>query len=105
MKNVTELTDANFDQWLTENPRAIVDVWAPWCGPCKAFSPIFEAESATHDAIAFGKINADDQQKIAARLKIRSLPTLIGFKNGQVENMMIGAVPAQVLRKQLEQLA
>lgn len=104
MNNLTELTDETFDQWLIDNPNSIVDFWAPWCGPCKSFAPSFEAESKLHETIAFGKVNADEQQKIAKRLHIRSLPTLIGFRNGQVENTQIGAVPLQVLRKQLEQL-
>lgn len=104
MKNIVELNSENFDKWLQDNPGAILDIWAPWCGPCKSFAPIFEAESEHHPHISFGKLNADEEPKIAQRLKVRSLPTLIGFKNGHVENVQIGAVPLKTLREQLNQL-
>lgn len=104
LNQVTELTADNFEEWKASNPKAIIDVWAPWCGPCKAFSPVFKEESSSHQDVAFGMLNADAEPKLAQLLKVRSLPTLIGLKNGQIENTQIGIIPVALLRKQISEL-
>jgi len=95
MNLITELTAENFQSWLQSHPYAVVDIGAPWCGPCKSFAPIFEQAAQKHEQIAFGKINADEQPLLANQLKIRSLPTVLSFKQGQIHEMKIGALPPQ----------
>lgn len=95
-ENLIELTTNNFDQYITNNPNpVVVDFWAAWCGPCRAFAPMFE-ETATSYAgkVQFAKLNVDDHQEIAARFAVRSIPTVLLFKNGKVVGTKVG-VPSK----------
>jgi len=92
-----ELTTDNFDDVIQGNDIVIVDFWASWCGPCKMFAPVFEAAAAKHADITFGKVNTENQHAIAAGFQIRSIPTLMIFKDQIVVFSQPGALPASAL--------
>ena len=90
---VVELTKENFEQVVTSNPTVIVDYWAPWCGPCKGFAPVFEKVSEMHPDVVFAKVNTDEEQEIAAHFQIRSIPTLMVFRDQIIVFAQPGALP------------
>src|SRR5215204_3712060 len=75
-----ELTKDNFEDVVTGNDIVVVDFWAPWCGPCKGFAPVFEAASEKHPDVVFAKVNTDEQQELAGHFAIRSIPTIALFR-------------------------
>lgn len=95
-----ELTKDNFDEIVGGNGFVIVDFWATWCGPCQSFGPIFEATSEKHDDIVFAKVNTEEQQELAAHFQVRSIPTLMIFR----DQIIIYAQPGALQGSQLEQL-
>jgi thioredoxin 1 len=90
---VVELTKENFEQVVTSNPTVIVDYWAPWCGPCRGFAPVFEKVSEAHPDVVFAKVNTDEEQEIAAHFQIRSIPTLMVFRDQVIVFSQPGAMP------------
>ena len=90
---VVELTKENFEQVITSNPTVVVDYWAPWCGPCRGFAPVFEKVSEAHPDVVFAKVNTDDEQEIAAHFQIRSIPTLMVFRDQIIVFSQPGAMP------------
>jgi thioredoxin 1 len=90
---VIELTDETFESTITENPFVVVDFWAPWCGPCRSFAPVYEKVSGDHDDIVFAKVNTEDEQQIAAHFQIRSIPTLMIFRDQVIIFSQAGALP------------
>jgi thioredoxin 1 len=92
-----ELTKDNFEEVVTKNEIIIVDFWAPWCGPCKGFAPVFEAASEKHADVVFAKVNTDEQQDIAGHFAIRSIPTIMVFREQVVLFSQAGALPADAL--------
>lgn len=90
---VVELTKENFEQVVTGNPMVIVDYWAPWCGPCRGFAPVFEKVAEANPDVVFAKVNTDDEQEIAAHFQIRSIPTLMVFKEQVIVFSNPGALP------------
>ena len=90
---VMELTKENFEQVITSNATVIVDYWAPWCGPCRGFAPVFEKVSESHPDVVFAKVNTDEEQEIAANFQIRSIPTLMVFRDQIIVFSQPGAMP------------
>ena len=98
-----ELTKDNFEQTVNGNPIVIVDFWAPWCGPCRGFAPVFEKASESHPDVVFAKVNSDEQQELARAFNIRSIPTLMVFREQVILFQQAGALPGQALEQVLTQ--
>jgi thioredoxin len=97
--SVVELTDDTFDERIRGQSLAIVDFWAPWCAPCRAFAPTFAAAARKHPDILFAKVNTEDEQQLAAQFNIRSIPTLMVFRDDIIVFMQAGALPASALEQ------
>jgi thioredoxin 1 len=103
MGKTLELNDSNFDQTINGDKPVLVDFWAEWCGPCKMIGPAVEELASDYEGKALiGKLNVDENPQITARFGVRSIPTLLVFKNGQVVDKQVGAVPKSVLAQKLQ---
>ncbi len=100
------LTDANFDaEVINSTEPVLVDFWATWCGPCRAIAPVIEElASQFHGRVKVGKMDVDDNSGTANRFNIRSIPTLLFFKNGQVVDQIVGSAPKSSLEGKLNSL-
>lgn len=96
---VVELTKENFEQVVTSNPTVIVDFWAPWCGPCKGFAPVFDRVAESNPDVVFAKVNTDEEQEIASHFQIRSIPTLMVFRDQIIVFSQPGALPQNALEQ------
>jgi thioredoxin len=98
-----ELNKGNFEDVVTQNKIVIIDFWAAWCGPCKSFAPVFEAASEQHPDVVFGKVNADDEQELAATFSVRSIPFVMLMREKVVVFAQAGALPAAGLESVIRQ--
>ncbi len=103
MGKAIELNNDNFDTTINSDKPVLVDFWAEWCGPCKMIGPVVEELAGDFDGKAVvAKLNVDENPEIAGRFGVRSIPTLLVFKGGQIVDKQVGAVPKSVLSQKLE---
>jgi len=100
-----EFTDANFQETVLDSEKlAVVDFWAPWCGPCKMVGPIIDELSKEYDGqVSIGKVNVDENPGISQKYGVRNIPTILFIKNGEVVDKQVGAVPKNALAKKIQE--
>ena len=98
-----DLNKDNFEQVVTGNDLVIVDFWAPWCAPCRAFAPTFEQASEQHADVVFAKVNTEEEQEVAGAFNIRSIPTLMVFREKVILYAEAGSLPAPALEQVIAQ--
>ena len=102
---VIELTQDNFEQTIKDHDFVIVDFWAPWCGPCRSFAPIYDKVSADFADIVFAKVNTEEEREIAGHFQIRSIPTLMIFREQIIIYSQAGALPEGSFRQLVSKAA
>ncbi|UXA05503.1 thioredoxin [Mycobacterium sp. SMC-2] len=101
---VKTLTLADFESTVLASPIVLVDFWAPWCGPCRAFAPVFERSAQDHSDIVYAKVDTDAERELAATVGIRSVPTLMAFRDGILIYSQPGAMSPAVLDDLIDQI-
>jgi thioredoxin 1 len=99
-----EMTNQNFKDTVEKNGIVLIDFWAAWCAPCRAFAPVFEGAAESHKDIVFAKVNTDEQQELAGAFEIRGIPTLMVFREGILLFSQAGALPANALESVITQV-
>ena len=99
-----DLTAEQFNETINSNDIVLVDFWASWCGPCRAFAPTFQASSEKHPDVVHAKVDTEAEQQLAAAAQIRSIPTLMAFKNGKLLFNQAGALPPTALEDLVQQV-
>ena len=105
-QGIMDIDDSSFESEIVQSDKpAVVDFWAPWCGPCKAFKPVFEAASEQHPEVTFAACNTEDQAELAAMFQIRSIPTVYVFRESLPVFAQPGMLPAEALSELLHKVA
>jgi thioredoxin 1 len=99
-----EVTDTSFGEFIAKNRFAVIDCWAAWCGPCNMLSPVVEQLAGEYTNITFGKLNVDENRKVPMKFGIRSIPTILYFKDGKLADKTLGALPRKMLEGRLQKL-
>jgi len=103
MSKPLEITDSNFNEVINSEQPVLVDFWAEWCGPCKMIAPVVDELATDYDGKAVvGKVDVDSNPEVAGKFGIRSIPTLLVFKNGEIVDKQVGAVNKSVLSQKLD---
>ena len=101
---VKDVTDGTFEEFIQSNEIAVVDCWAAWCGPCRMLSPVIEELAKEKNGVSFGKLNVDQNRATPMKYGIMSIPTLLYFKDGQLVDKTIGALPKAAIENRLERI-
>ncbi|WP_199264684.1 thioredoxin [Alcaligenes faecalis] len=102
--SIVELNEETFQAAVEDGNPLIIDFWAPWCGPCRQFAPVFDAAASKHADVTFAKVNTEEEQELAAGLRIRSIPTLMVFRERVLLFSQAGALSAAQLDDLIEQV-
>jgi thioredoxin 1 len=103
---VTDVSDQTFDSEVIKSSLPVlIDLWAPWCGPCRMLAPVIEGLAPKYsDKVKFCRLNVDENPQTAAKYRVMSIPTIMFFKNGEVVDTVVGAVPERVLQPKIDSL-
>lgn len=104
MSKPVEVTDANFDEFVKNNQKVVVDCWAAWCAPCRMLTPIIDELAEEKTDVKFAKLDVDKNRAVPSRYGIMSIPTLLYFKDGQLVDKTLGALPKQAIESRLANL-
>ena len=103
MGKTLEITDSNFNNVISKNKTVLVDFWAEWCGPCRMISPIIEELANEYEGKAIiGKLDVDSNQESSVKYGVRSIPTILTFKDGEIVDRQVGAVPKEILKNVID---
>ncbi|MDD3447954.1 MAG: thioredoxin [Gammaproteobacteria bacterium] len=102
--STVELNKDNFVEVIENNDIVMVDFWAPWCGPCQSFAPVYDEISEQHEDVVFAKVNTEDQMELASHFQIRSIPTLMVFREKVILFSQPGALPGSALEQLIGQI-
>jgi thioredoxin 1 len=101
---VQDVTDGSFEEFIQSNKIAVIDCWAAWCMPCRMLSPVIEELAQEQKGVTFGKLNVDHNRATPMKFGVMSIPTLLYFKNGQLVDKTIGALPKTAIKNRLEKI-